>query len=270
VRPPEAPPARPAPPAEAPAAAPPAGPNPVLVVDDDPSVRELVARVLTREGYQVHAAADGPAGLDLARRVNPRAIVLDALMPGMDGWAVLAALKADPATAAIPVIMASIVDDKSRGFALGVADYVTKPIDWARLGAVLRAHRVEPAAGPVLLVEDDAAAREMTARHLRSAGFDVMEAPNGRAALDRLRERRPAVVLLDLLMPEMDGFAFAESLRHEEAGRGVPVVVVTAAELTPEDRARLAGSVQQVLRKGEVTPEQLLAEVRERVRACVV
>jgi CheY-like chemotaxis protein len=255
-----------------PEAPPPAadGPATVLVVDDDPAARELLERVLTKEGYRVHTAPGGAEGLALARRERPAAVVLDALMPGLDGWSVLGALKSDPATADIPVIMATVVDGHTRGFALGAADCVTKPIDWDRLAVIRRAYRAAEPTGPVLLVEDDAAAREVTARHLRSQGWEVREAGDGRAALEQLRAARPAVILLDLLMPGMDGFEFVEALRREPAWRTIPVVVVTAADLSAADRERLTGSVQQILQKGSSTPEQLLAEVRARVRQCVV
>jgi CheY-like chemotaxis protein len=192
-------------------------------------------------------------------------------MPGgVDGWSVLTALKSDPATADIPVILATIVDGRTRGFALAASDYVTKPIDWGRLGVILRRHRTAAPAAPVLLIEDDAPTREVTARHLRAQGWEVIEAADGRQGLERLRERRPAVILLDLMMPTMDGFEFVAALRQEPTGQTIPVVVVTAADLSAADRVRLNGSVQQVLQKGSVTPEQLLAEVRARIHQCVV
>jgi CheY-like chemotaxis protein len=194
-------------------------------------------------------------------------VVLDALSAGPGGWAILGALKADPTTADIPVIMATVVDGHTRGIALGVTEYVAKPIDWGRLGVILRAYRSEPAAA-VLLVEDDAAVREVTARTLRSQGWQVREAGDGREALARVREAKPAVILLDLIMPNMDGFEFVTELRREPAWGAIPVVVVTAADLSDVDRARLAGSVQQVLQKGTTTPGQLLAEVRTRVSQC--
>jgi CheY-like chemotaxis protein len=188
----------------------------------------------------------------------------------VDGWSVLTALKSDPATADIPVILATIVDGRTRGFALAATDYVTKPINWDRLGVILRQHRAAAPAATVLLVEDDAPTREVMARTLRAQGWEVLEAADGREGLERLRERRPAVILLDLMMPTMDGFEFVEALRREPVWQTIPVVVVTAADLSATDRERLNGQVQQVLQKGSVTPEQLLAEVRARVQQCVV
>jgi signal transduction histidine kinase/DNA-binding response OmpR family regulator/HAMP domain-containing protein len=241
----------------------------VLVVDDQPRTRELLERLLAKDGYHVLTAPGGAAGLDVARTARPSAVILDALSAGRGGWAVLGALKSDPATADIPVVMATVVDGHTRGVALGATEYVAKPIDWARLGVILRAYRSEPRA-EVLLVEDDVATREVTARTLRGQGWEVREAGDGAEALAKVREATPAVILLDLMMPTMDGFEFVEELWREPAWRAIPVVVVTAADLSDADRARLAGSVQQVLQKGTTTPGQLLAEIRARVLQRVV
>lgn len=237
----------------------------VLVVDDDDQSRTLLAGVLGREGYRVVTARGGSEGLEAARRERPAAVILNALAPGPGGWAVLGTLKDDPTTADIPVIMATLVDGRTRGVAFGATDYVTKPIDWDRLSLILRTHRAEPGS-PVLLVEDDPITRDMTARHLRAQGWEVREATDGREALARVRESKPAVILLDLMMPNMDGFEFVETLRRDPAGQSIPVVVVTAKELSETDRSRLAGTVQQVLQKGSTTPQQLLAEVRLRMQ----
>jgi signal transduction histidine kinase/DNA-binding response OmpR family regulator/HAMP domain-containing protein len=258
VGPPELPGARPAELAHA------GQPKTVLVVDDQPRTRDLLEQVLAKEGYHVLTAPGGAAGLDTARTARPAAVVLDALSGGHGGWAALGALKSDPSTADIPVIMATVVDGHTRGVALGATEYVAKPIDGARLGVILRAYRSEPGA-TVLLVEDDVPTRELTARMLRSQGWKVQEAGDGREALARVAEAKPAVILLDLMMPNMDGFEFVEELRREPAWRAIPILVVTAADLSEADRARLAGSVQQVLQKGTTTPGQLLAEVRARV-----
>jgi PAS domain S-box-containing protein len=234
----------------------------VLVVDDDPSVRNLLGRFLSREGYQVETAADGAAGLRRARELVPDVITLDVLMPELDGWAVLSALKGDPRLANVPVIMLTVVDDKPTGFALGVSEYLTKPVDRNRLAAVLS--RYAGAARHALLVEDDEGVRRVLRRALEQEGWKVAEAANGRVALDRLAEQLPGLVLLDLVMPEMDGFEFLEELRRRgDAGSGVPVVVLTGKDLTEEDRRRLNGGVARVVRKRNRGPEALLADVRE-------
>ncbi len=183
-------------------------------------------------------------------------------MPGMDGWAVLTALKADPATADIPVIMLTIVDEKQIGFALGAADYFTKPIDWGRLAATLQKYRRSPDAQTVMVVEDDPQTREMLRRGLVKGEWQVLEAENGRAALEKLNGVIPAAILLDLMMPEMDGFEFMQRLRQRPAFRLVPVVVITAKDITEEDRRRLNGEVARILQKSGLRMEDLVAQVR--------
>jgi len=234
----------------------------ILVIDDEPAARDLVQRVLTKEGYRVETAASGPEGLELARRIKPAAITLDVMMPDMDGWAVLAVLKADPATTEIPVIMVTVVDDKNLGFALGASDYLIKPIDWDRLIAVLEKHRRHINSSQVLVIEDDPQTREMLRRAAEKHGWQVVEAENGRVGLERISKELPGVILLDLMMPEMDGFTFMEEFRHRANWRHIPVIVVTAKDLTEEDRRRLNGHVIQILQKGGHSPDELLDEVQ--------
>ena len=235
----------------------------VLVIDDDATVRELVQRSLAKDGFRVEAAADGRTGLEMARRLKPSVITLDVMMPSMDGWAVLNALKADPATAGIPVIMLTIVDDKNMGFALGAADYFTKPIDWQRLSAVLHKYRKPAAKQTVLIVEDDERTREMLRRTLQKEGWQIHEAQNGRLGLEQLSQGVPGLILLDLMMPEMDGFTFMQELRKRPDCAHVPVIVITAKDLTEEDRRRLNGDVTRILGKDSASREQIVAEVRQ-------
>jgi GAF domain-containing protein/DNA-binding response OmpR family regulator/CHASE3 domain sensor protein/anti-sigma regulatory factor (Ser/Thr protein kinase) len=238
----------------------------VLVIDDEAAVRDLMQRFLVKEGFRVITAAGGEEGLRQARDLRPDAITLDVMMPGLDGWAVLSALKADPRTADIPVIVLTIVDDRNLGYALGASEYLTKPIDRERLVSVLAKYRRDL---PVLLVDDDAELRALLRRMLEPDGYTVVEADNGRVAFERLREVTPSVVLLDLMMPEKDGFEFAAEFRRHEAWRAIPIVVVTAKDLSRDDRDRLNGYVQKILQKGACTREQLLAEVAEMVAASV-
>jgi len=238
----------------------------VLVIDDEATIRDLMQRFLVKEGFRVVVASSGEEGLRLARELRPDAITLDVMMPGMDGWAVLTALKVDPIVADIPVVMLTIVDDKNLGYALGAADYLTKPIDRDRLLTVLHAHRRDR---PVLIVDDDAGLRQLLRRMLEPEGYAVVEAENGRVALECLRGMSPSVVLLDLMMPEMDGFEFVAEFRRHEASRGIPIVVITARDLSREDRERLNGYVQKILQKGAHGRDALLAEVRELVAASV-
>jgi signal transduction histidine kinase/DNA-binding response OmpR family regulator len=241
----------------------------VLVIDDDPTVHDLLQRFLGKEGLRMVAASGGEEGLRLARLVRPAVIILDVLMPGVDGWAVLTALKADVELADIPVVMLTIVDDQQMGYALGAVDYLTKPVDWQRLANVLQKHGCGHPPCPVLVVEDDAATRDMWRRMLEKAGWAVREASNGREALACLAERRPALILLDLMMPEMDGFQFVEEVRHHHAWRTIPIVVVTAKDLTEDDHRRLNGYVEQILRKGAYSREALLRELRDLVAVYV-
>jgi len=191
------------------------------------------------------------------------------LMPGMDGWAVLSALKADPELTDIPVIMITIVDEKQMGYTLGAADYLHKPIEWKRLASILQKYRCAHPPCPVLIVEDDAEMRELLRRRLEKDGWAVAEAENGRVALKRMAENRPELILLDLMMPEMDGFQFLEEVRKQEVWRSIPIVVITAKELTAEDRLRMKGSVTEILQKGAYRQEELLLAVHNLVAACV-
>ena len=239
--------------------------RPVLVIDDDPEARDLMKRFLNKEGFRVETASSGSEGLRMAASLQPAAITLDVMMPGMDGWAVLSALKFDAATRDIPVIMLSIVDDKTMGYTLGASDYMTKPVDRARLVEVLARYGCEAIPCPVLLVEDDAQTRDMMRRMMEKEGWEVEEADNGRSALDYLENTAclPDLILLDLEMPGMDGFEFAAALREREAWRSIPVVVLTARDVSPVDLLRLNGHISGVLRKGGQSREQLLREVRD-------
>jgi PAS domain S-box-containing protein len=255
--------------AESKSAAVPQGAPTVLVIDDDPGARDLLQRFLSKEGFRVESASSGEEGLRLARMLHPDAITLDVIMPQMDGWAVLTALKAEPELADIPVIMLTIIDDKNVGFALGAVDYLTKPVDRERLTAILKRQQSVNQPGLVLLVEDDRAAREMLQRLLEKEGWQVGNAENGRVALGRVAEKRPQLILLDLMMPEMDGFEFVEELHKHKEWRSIPVVVVTAKDITTEERLRLNGYVAKILEKGTYSREELLREVRDLVAACV-
>ena len=237
-----------------------AGAARILIVDDDPAARALLSRHLTKAGYGVEEAADGRTGLERARASRPALITLDVMMPGMDGWAVLAALRSDPATATIPVIMATILDEQHMGMALGAADYLTKPIDRTQLlAAVERLAGRTPGAG-ILVVDDDTGTRRLLRQTLERSGWRVSEAAYGRVGLDSIARERPALVLLDLLMPELDGFGFLEALRERGAESPPPVIVITAKELTEEDRARLNGGVEAIVQKGG-GPEELVRAI---------
>jgi len=246
----------------------PDGSNVVLVIDDDPVVHDLMTRVLSRDGFKAVIASDGDAGLRLAKALHPLAITLDVMMPRIDGWAVLSVLKADPETADIPVIMLSMVENKGLGYALGASDYLTKPIDRARLSAVLAKYRGRYPIETVLVVEDDPLIRDGARQALSSEGCAVVTAENGRVALERLAEGpRPDVILLDLMMPEMDGFAFADEVNKHAEWRSIPIIVMTGKDLSAEDRRRLHGNVEEIVTKRAYSRDDLLREVRALVAA---
>ena len=234
----------------------------VLVIDDDADQRALMTRFLAREGFRSRTAADGETGLALARSLRPRAILLDVMMPGLDGWSVLSALKADPHLAAVPVVMVTFVDQRGMAQALGAADYVLKPVRWERFKAVMDRFRAHD--GSALVVDDDADTRARVRTMLERDGWAVSEAENGRDALDLYPVAKPAVVLLDLTMPVMDGFDCLAALRARPDGADVPVVVLTARDLSREDRRRLAGA-SQILNKGDVSLKALVERLQRLV-----
>lgn len=246
--------------------------NVVLVVDDDEVVRDQMRRFLAREGCDVVTAKDGTEGLKLARQVKPALITLDVLMPGCDGWSVLQELKADPELANIPVVMLTMADERNRAYALGAADYMMKPIDRDALRKLITKFW-SGAPGPalrVLIVEDDENTRQQWHRILSTEGCDVDEAENGRVALERLISAPPDLIILDLLMPEMDGFEFLVELRKQPAFKAMPVVVVTAATLSKDDHRRLNGGVERVLAKTAFSRNELLEELRRMVTRYIV
>ncbi len=241
----------------------------VLVIDDDPLTHDLMRRFLDKQGYRTVSALNGKTGLQISRDLHPDAIVLDVLMPEMDGWTVLTELKNDPDLSRIPVIMATFVDNPDHGFTLGASEYLSKPIDRKRLLDVLSRYRCPNPPCSVLLVEDDVDLRELMRRTLRQGGWNVMEADNGRTALDLLTMNRPSLIVTDLMMPEMDGFEFIETVRRDPSLCAIPIVVATAKDLSAEERHRINGRVEQVLCKGHYTREELLQEISRRIESTV-
>jgi PAS domain S-box-containing protein len=234
----------------------------VLIIDDDPDARRLLRTVLANDGFRVVEATDGVTGLDLARAERPDAITLDILMPGMDGWEVLQRIRADESLLDVPVIMLSVLHEQQLALALGATEYVTKPIDRSQLRRILRQQRGLAEGGTVLLVEDDPAVRRTFRSGLEREGWKVIEAENGRVALEQLAHTTPALILLDLMMPVMDGAEFVAELRKVDAWRSIPVVVVTAKDLSREERERLNGHVSDVLTKGSYSQLDLVRDIR--------
>ncbi|OUD15296.1 response regulator [Thioflexithrix psekupsensis] len=237
----------------------------VLVIDDDAVVRELLQNYLNKQGYQVALADNGQNGLALARELKPHAITLDVMMPGVDGWMVLNALKKDPELTKIPVIVVSFIEDKSIGYSLGAAEYLTKPIDREELNQVLKKFLDVNDKGSqlILVVEDDHVTRNMIATMLRKAGWQIQTAENGVEALKYLALTSPDLIISDLMMPEMDGFEFISTIKNTEVWRKIPVVVLTAKDLTPQDRDVLNNKVERIFQKGQYQRDELLFEIHQ-------
>jgi signal transduction histidine kinase/CheY-like chemotaxis protein len=238
----------------------------VLVVDDDATVRDLVERHLQRAGFAVATARGGQEGLRLVRELRPAAVTLDIMMPDLDGWTVLAAIKGDPALASIPVVLMSMVDQKNRGYALGAADYLVKPVDRTKLVETLTSI-CGSAAGRALLVDDDDLVRRVVRQILQPLGWQVSEAENGQVAVKSLGAGRPDVIILDLMMPKMDGFEFLDELRSRQDWQDIPVVVITAKDLTDEDRDRLNGGVERIIQKSD--RDEMLGQLTRAISKCL-
>ena len=234
----------------------------ILVVDDDTSSRTLLARLLEMEGYTVMTAEDGVRALELAEVHRPDAITLDVMMPGMDGWTVLERLKQNPLLAEIPVVIVSASPDLGIGFALGATDVMSKPIERDRLLGML--DQIEQGGGHkhVLVVDDDSHARDLLSRTVLKEGWHVQEAHNGLAALEAMRARKPKLVILDLMMPEMDGFEVLEHLRADPALRSLPVIVMTAKQLNQDERNFLSRRVGSIMQKGSWSRSNLVEHLQ--------
>jgi signal transduction histidine kinase/CheY-like chemotaxis protein len=229
----------------------------VLIIDDDGGGAGVMSRILAKEGYRAVPATNGEDGLRLAREIEPALILLDVLMPHVDGWTVLARLKADAQLADIPVVMISVTQDRRFGMTLGAADYLVKPVEQAKLLQTLRKHIGDRGEHSVLVIDDDKTTRDMLRRMLEREAWSVIEAADGREGLAQLDKHRPAAILLDLMMPQMDGFTFLDSLRQRGAETAVPIIVLSAKELSRTELARLENQVQKVIEKGHFSHHQL-------------
>lgn len=235
----------------------------VLVIDDDPTVHRLMERFLEREGFQVATSGGGPQALEQVRQVEPDIITLDVLMPDVDGWNILEQLKSSQDLADIPVVMLTIINDRNLGFSLGATDYLSKPVDPQRLVKVLSTHLSDDSERPILIVEDDDATRAVLESQLIRSGWTVQMACDGKDALEQLNgDLRPAAVLLDLMMPRMDGFELLDRLRSQGDFEDMPIIVVSAADLTADQRTMLQGQADQILRKDDEATQRLVQELR--------
>lgn len=237
----------------------------ILHIDDEPYNHQLLKRYLADEGWTLAFASSGQEGLYKAKKLRPKLICLDILMPSMDGWHVLSELKSDPELEHIPVVIWTMTNDEHLGYALGAAEFLTKPINREQLIRVIDKYVSKRAEHDVLVIEDDAATSELMSRLLHKEGYAVAQAPNGRVALEYMERHCPDMILLDLMMPEMDGFQFVAELRKTDRWRDVPIVVVTAKTITAADRLKLNGYVKGIVQKGAFDHKSLLEEIRHYV-----
>ncbi|MNI22517.1 Signal transduction histidine-protein kinase BarA [compost metagenome] len=234
----------------------------ILLIDDEAFNRELMERYLAKEGWTIAFAESGHEGLILARKLRPKVICLDILMPSMDGWSVLSALKSDPELADIPVVIWSMTNDKQLGYALGASEFLMKPVQRERLIDVMDKYVSNRTDHSILVIEDDLMTSDLMTKLLHKEGYVVTQARNGRLALDCMAKEVPALILLDLMMPEMDGFQFIEEVRKHNAWSEIPIVILTAKSITAEDKYKLNGYVKNIVQKGTFDHKSLLAEIR--------
>ncbi len=238
----------------------------ILIVEDDPAAAELLTRQLVSAGYRTVVARTGNEGLARARELQPAAITLDIMLPELDGWEVITRLKTDEATSRIPIIVVSIVDNPELGFALGAIDYFVKPIDTDVLLERLQRAGLKRTSGTdeirVLVVDDEPANRTWLAKALEPEGFTVLPAAGGREAIEMARSQQPDFVVLDLMMPDVTGFDVVEALRADPKTREVPIMVLTAANLSEADRRQLNGRVSQILSRSSVASADIVGVVK--------
>jgi CheY-like chemotaxis protein/anti-sigma regulatory factor (Ser/Thr protein kinase) len=234
----------------------------VLVVEDDPSAVELLTRQLGSAGYRTVVARTGTEALAKAKELKPAAITLDIILPGLDGWEVMTRLKGDPITAQIPIVVVSVLDNRDLGMALGAMDYLVKPVDMKVLIERLRAFAPVKERLQVLVVDHDDANREWLAQALEPAGFDVLSASTAKRGIALARSRNPDLVVLDLMMPEVNGVAVVEALRTYESTRTTPILMLTAATLSDKDKRKLNDQVSEILGQGKVGSSVIVDHLR--------
>jgi CheY-like chemotaxis protein len=238
-----------------------------LVIDDDPVMREAMTRTLTKEGFWVATAAGAAEGLDMARTLRPDVITLDIIMPGMDGWELLAKLKDDALLHHIPVVVMTLLDDRAKGFALGASDFIQKPLVGNKAAKVLdRFRRGEPP-HRVLVIEDDKSTLEAMVAMVEQSGWIGLPAADAKQALAILEAQQPSLIILDLMLPDMDGFSLVREFQEHEVWRDIPIIVSTGIDITEEVRERLAvPQVRKVIQKGAYSKESLIEVVRDLIQ----
>lgn len=237
----------------------------LLIIDDNPLFHEEIQGPLSKAGFTLLHAFNGQEGLTLARKHLPKLITLDVVMPFMDGWAVLSTLKSDPELSKIPVILVTIVAEENLGFALGAVDYIFKPVNIDLL--VSKVTQLVPDGQSILVIDDDTEARELINKGVSKLGWKIIEAANGREALEQIAQSEPSIIILDLLMPEMDGFTFLKEIQKNQRWRNIPIIVVTAKDLSSEERNTLMVYTKKVFQKGLQTSKDLIESICEQIKS---
>lgn len=241
-----------------------AGMGRILIVDDEEKARSAVAEIVREEGYEVFLAGTADTGLRMAREHKPDAVILDVIMPERDGWSMLKEMKADPVLCETPVILATILADREMGLAFGAVEHLTKPIEPTKLIATLNAI-AEGQEKDVLIVDDDSATRNLFRRILTREGWNVREASDGRRALTLLENSKPTLMVLDIMMPNVDGFDVLKSVRSNERLSDLPVIVATSKDLTRDELSWLKNNAGEIIRKGDTGRSDLLAALKRQL-----
>lgn len=234
----------------------------VLLIDDDMAVQYFVSEHLKSEGYRVEIGIDGEDGLKMAKECNPNVILLDIEMPKMDGWAVLAELKADPVLASVPVIVLSEEENRGRAVSMGAGDYLVKPVEPSKIAVAIQ-RELSGGAGDVVVADDDSSTREIVCRHLRHAGLSAIQVDDGERVVPLIHEKNPSLLILDLMLPNMDGFEILRRLREAESK--IPVLVLTGKELSAPEEHMLHDADARVIIKGGLALEQVVQEARRMI-----
>jgi CheY-like chemotaxis protein len=240
----------------------------VLIVEDDPDMANLLSETISRANYRVRIASTGTEGLRLARKLDLSAILLDVMMPEMDGWKVLQALKAEADTAQIPVIVCSIVDNRPLGYRLGASNYLIKPVEPEQLLSALQGVETsgtnENGDGYILVVDDEHGIRELLTASLQKAGFNARSAVSGETAIKMVSQSPPKAIISDLMMPGgMSGYELIARMRSNPLTEHIPIVVVTGKDMTQHDRRFIIGEIAKVIRKGDLLMSDLETRLRQ-------
>jgi DNA-binding response OmpR family regulator len=239
----------------------------ILLVEDDPQSADLMTLYLHEAGLEVAIARDGEEGLAVARSIRPAVIVLDVLLPGLNGWEFIERAKSDPALHETSIIVTTVVDDRVRAMALGASEYLIKPVSREQLlnaiSAIGMTMRDDDDTRTVLAIDDEPMTLQLIETVLSSAGYRVLTAAGGEQGILLAQERQPDLVILDLLMDDVDGFAVVERMRQEPQTSGIPILVLTSKSVTNEDRNRLDGRVTYMAQKASFS-RQLFIELVQR------